>query len=129
MALDARVWTWQIWPKTKLMVFPQWTKGSLGKWGFTLLIAPLFWWMLYVVIGGMTFIIWLLAMALYIPLLLFVGVKIKLGNPTLPTHTEKLRRLVVWLGRIEFGMFLFMLYFSAFMIILMMIYQDDLFVR
>jgi len=52
------------------------------------------------------FIIWLLAMALYIPLLLFVGGKIKPGNPTLPTHKEKLRRLVVWFGRIELGFFL-----------------------
>ena len=111
------------------MVFPQWTKSGLGKWGVTLLIVPLFWWMMFVVFGGMVFIFWLLAMALYSPLLLFVGGKIKPGAQTLPAHIEKLRRLVVWLGRIEFGMFLFMLYFFAFMIILMMIYQDDLFVR
>ena len=126
MEPDARAWTWQIRSKTKLMVFPQWTKGSLGKWGFTLLIAPLFWWVMFVVIGGMTFIIWLLAMALYIPLLLFVGGKIKPGNPTLPTHTEKLRRLVVWLGRIEFGMFLLEFYLLAYMIIF---YSDDLFAQ
>src|SRR5215471_8993850 len=105
------------------MDFPQWTKSSLGKWVFTLLIAPLFWWMMFFVIGEMAFIIWLLAMALYIPLLLFVGGKIKLGNPALPTHAEKLRRLVVWFGRIEFGMFLFMLYLFIFMIIF---YSDDL---
>jgi hypothetical protein len=105
------------------MVFPQWTKSGLGKWGFTLLIAPLFWWVMFVVIGGMTFIIWLLAMALYIPLLLFVGSKIKPGNPTLPTHTEKLRRLVIWLGRIQLGMFLLEFYLLAYMIIF---YSDDL---
>jgi hypothetical protein len=105
------------------MVFPQWTKSRLGKWGFTLLIVPLFWWMMFVVIGEMTWIIWLLAMALYIPLLLFVGGKIKLGNPTLPTRTEKLRLLVVWLGRIELGMFLLQLYGIAFMIIF---YSDDM---
>jgi peptidoglycan/LPS O-acetylase OafA/YrhL len=104
------------------MVFPQWTKSSLGKWGFTLLIVPLFWWTMSVVIGAMTtLIIWLLAMALYIPLLLFIGGKIKPGAPTLPTHTEKLRRLVVWLGRIELGFFLFALYFFAYMII----FDDD----
>jgi len=108
------------------MVFPQWTKSRLGKWGFTLLIVPLFWGMMSVVIGAMpSLIIWLLAMALYIPLLLFVGGKIKPGNPKLPTHAEKLRRLVVWLGRIELGFFLFLLYFYAFMIIYMMIFYDD----
>jgi hypothetical protein len=105
------------------MVFPQWTKSGLVKLGFTLLIAPLFWWVMFVVIGGMTFIIWLLAMALYIPLLLFVGSKIKPGNPTLPTHTEKLRRLVIWLGRIQLGMFLLEFYLLAYMIIF---YSDDL---
>ena len=108
------------------MVFPQWTKSSLGKWVFTLLIVPLFWWMMFVVIGEMTFIIWLLAMAFYIPLLLFVGGKIKPGNPTLPTHTEKLRRLVVCLGRIELGMFLLEFYILAYMIIF---YSDDLSAR
>ena len=108
------------------MNFPPWTKSSFGKWFFTLLIAPLFWWMMAVVIGGgMTLIIWLLAMAFYIPLLLFVGGKIKPGNPTLPAHTEKLRLLAVWLGRIEFGMFLYMFYFLIYMIIIMIIFHDD----
>jgi len=107
------------------MVFPQWTKSRLGKWVFTLLIIPLFWGVMFFAIRGMTYIIWLLAMALYIPLLLFVGGKIKLGNPKLPTHTEKLRRLVIWLGRIEIGFIFFLLYFCAFMIILMMIFYDD----
>jgi hypothetical protein len=108
------------------MVLPQWTESRPGKWGFTLLIVPLFWWMMSVAIGAMiTLIIWLLAMALYIPLLLFVGGKIKPGAPTLPTHIEKLRLLAVWLGRIELGFFLFVLYFSASMIILMMIFHDD----
>jgi hypothetical protein len=92
------------------MIFPKLTKSGVGKWGVILLVVPLFWWMTFVVIGAMTFIIWLLAMALYIPLLLYVGGKIKPGNPTLPTHTEKLRRLVVWLGRVELGMFLLELY-------------------
>jgi len=105
------------------MVFPQWTKSRLGKWVITLLIIPLFWGMMFFVIGGMTFIIWLLAMALYIPLLLFVGGKIKPGNPTLPTQTEKLRRLAIWLGRIELGMFLLVFYLLAYMIIF---YSDDL---
>jgi len=105
------------------MVFPQWTKSSLGKWGVTLLIVPLFWLMMFVVIEGMALIIWLMAMAIYIPLLLFVGSKIKLGNPALPAHTEKLRRLVVGLGIIEFGMFLYMLYFFIFLIIF---HFDDL---
>ena len=105
------------------MVFPQWTKSRLGKWVITLLIIPLFWGMMFFVIGGMTFIIWLLAMAFYIPLLIYVGGKIKPGNPTLPTHTEKLRLLVVWLGRIELGMFLLQLYGIAFMIIF---YSDDM---
>ena len=85
--------------------------------------------MFVVIGGGMTLIIWLLAMAFYIPLLLFVGGKIKPGNSTLPTHTEKLRRLVVWFGRIELGFFLFLLYFYALMIILMIIFRDDLFPR
>jgi hypothetical protein len=108
------------------MVFPQWTKRRIGNWAFTLLIVPLFWQMMFVVIGAMpSLIIWLLAMALYIPLLLFVGGKIKPGNPTLPTHTERLRRLVVWLGRIELGMFFFLLYFYTYMIILMLIFYDD----
>lgn len=107
------------------MVFPQWTKSRLGKWVIILLIIPLFWGMMFFVIRGMTFIVWLLAMALYIPLLLFVGGKIKLGAPPLPTQTEKLRRLVVWLGRIELGFFFFLLYFYAFMIIIMMIFYDD----
>src|SRR5215471_5428391 len=105
------------------MVFPQWTKSRLGKWVFTLLIVPLFWGMMFFVIGEMTFIIWLLAMALYIPLLLFVGGKIKPGNPTLPTHTERLRLLAIWLGRIELGMFLLVFYLLAYMIIF---YSDDL---
>ena len=109
------------------MVFPQRAKSGLGKWGFTLLIVPLFWWTMSVVIGAMTtLIIWLLAMALYIPLLLFVGGKIKPGNPTLPTHTERLRLLVVWLGRIELGMFLLVFYLLAYMIIF---YSDDLFAQ
>jgi len=112
--------------QNETMVFPQWTRSGIGNWAFTLLIVPLFWWMMFVVIGEMTFIIWLLAMALYIPLLLFVGGKIKHGNPAVPTHTEKLRRLVVWLGRIELGMFLFALYLFAYMIIL---YSDDLSAR
>jgi len=94
-----------------IMVFPQWTKSGVSDWAFILLIAPLFWQMMFVIIGGAALIIWLLAMALYIPLLLFVSGKIKLGDPAPPTHTEKLRRLVVSLGRIEFGMFLYMLYF------------------
>jgi hypothetical protein len=111
------------------MAFSQQTKSSLGKWGFTLLIVPLFWWMMFVIIGATAFIIWLLAMALYIPLLLYVGGKIKPGISTLSAHTEKLRRLAVWLGKIEFGMFLFMLYFFIYMIILMMIFHDDLFPR
>jgi hypothetical protein len=95
------------------------------------MIVPSFWLTMSVVIGAMTtLIIWLLAMALYIPLLLFVGGKIKLGNPPLPTHTEKLRRLVVWFGRIELGYFLFALYFYAFMIIWTIIfYSDDLFTQ
>jgi hypothetical protein len=105
------------------MAFPQWTKSGLGKWGVTLLVVPLFWLVMFIVIGEMTLIIWLLAMALYIPLLLFLGGKIKPGAPTLPTHTEKLRRLVVWLGRIELGMFLFALYIFAYVIIF---YSDDL---
>jgi hypothetical protein len=62
-------------------------------------------------------------MALYISLLLYVGGKIKPGNPTLPTRTEKLRRLVVSLGRIEFGFLLFLLYFIAYGIIF---YSDDM---
>jgi hypothetical protein len=66
-------------------------------------------------------------MALYIPLLLFVGGKIKPGNPTLPTHTEKLRLMAVWLGRIELGFFLYLLYFFIiFFIISMTIFHDDL---
>jgi hypothetical protein len=105
------------------MVFPQWTKSRLGKWVIILLIIPLFWGMMFFVIRGVTFIIWLLAMALYIPLLLFVGGKIKPGNPTLPTHTEKLRRLAIWLGRIELGMFILVFYLLAYMIIF---YSDDL---
>jgi len=81
------------------MVFSHRTKSSLGKWGFTLLIIPLFWLMMFVVIGWeMTFIIWLLAMALYIPLLIYVGGKIKPGNPTLPTHTENYGYLSSGLG-------------------------------
>jgi hypothetical protein len=112
------------------MVFPQWTESNLGKWVFILLIVPLFWLIISVVIGAMiTLIIWLLAMALYIPLLLFVGGKIKPGNPTLPTPTEKLRRLVVWFGRIELGFFLFLLYFYAFWIVFMIIVHDDLNLR
>jgi len=105
------------------MVFPQWTRSSLGKWGVTLLIVPLFWLMMFIVIGEMALIIWLMAMALYIPLLLFVGSKIKLGNPALPAHTERLRRLVVWLGRIELGMFFNVLYILLYMIIF---HFDDL---
>jgi heme/copper-type cytochrome/quinol oxidase subunit 2 len=83
----------------------------------------LLWLMMFVVIGAMALIIWLMAMALYIPLLLFVGGKIKLGNPALPAHTEKLRRLVVWLGRIELGMFFNVLYILLYMIIF---HFDDL---
>jgi hypothetical protein len=99
------------------MVFPQWPKSGLGKWCVTLLIVPLFWLMMSIVIGEITLIIWQLAMALYIPLLLFVNSKIKPDAPILPTHTENLRRMVVWLGRIELGMFLYALYFFIYMII------------
>jgi hypothetical protein len=105
------------------MAFPQWIKSGLGKWGVTLLVVPLFWLVVFIVIGEMTLIIWLLAMALYIPLLLFVSGKIKPDAPTLPTHTEKLRRLVVGLGRVELGMFLYALYFFIYMIIF---HSDDL---
>lgn len=110
--------------QNETMAFPNRTKSALARWGFTLLIVPLFWQMMFVVIGGMALIIWLLAMALYIPLLLFVGSKIKPGNPALPTHTEKLRRLVIGLGRIEFGMFFYVLYVFIYMIIL---HSDDLY--
>jgi hypothetical protein len=105
------------------MAFPQWTKTSLGIWGVTLLIVPLFWWMMFIVIDEIALVIWLLSMTIYIPLLLFVGGKINPGAPILPAHTEKLRRLVVWLGRIELGMFLYVLYFFAYMIIF---HPDDL---
>ena len=79
--------------------------------------------MMFIVIGEIALIIWLMAMALYIPLLLFVGGKIKLGNPTLPAQTERLRRLVVWLGRIELGIFLYILYFFIYLITF---HSDDL---
>jgi hypothetical protein len=108
------------------MVFPQWTKSRPGKWGFTLLSVPLFWLMMSIVIGVMmTLIVWLLAMAFYIPLLLFVNGKIKLDAPTLPARTEKLRRMVVWFGRIQLGMFVYMFYFFIFVFIYMNIFLSD----
>jgi hypothetical protein len=67
--------------------------------------------------------IWLLMLAGYVPLRLYVNTKIEFGSHSLPERAEKTRKFTIMPGKVELGLLLLAAYFFVYMLIF---HRDDL---
>ncbi|MBI1765710.1 MAG: hypothetical protein HYR56_30265 [Acidobacteria bacterium] len=93
------------------------SKNLLLKWLFTLVAIPLFWLLLFTSFRESAMAIWLIGMAFYIPLALYVGGKITLQHGPLSAQADRLRYWVVILGKIEWGLFTLLAYFLFYLLL------------